>query len=195
MPVDPLEVADGDVRLVERVAGQAGGQEHGAPVDAEVRRGCAEGLIAPGRFVEVGQRDGQVTRAEGDQAAVVRRVGRLEILARLREQPLGGADGRVRAFGGSECEVGESEVTERARFPHRVSGAPKHGDGAAQIVQGLAVPAEHKERAAAAHQDSSGGDAADLADGRVEAGQARPGAPGVDQGRPERGKHICLPFR
>ena len=82
---DRLELLHRRVRLGQRVTGQPGREQDGAPVRAQRRQGHAQRANPVGRLIEEGKRGREVSRSEGHFRAVLHNVGRLEHLVGFRE--------------------------------------------------------------------------------------------------------------
>ncbi len=150
-----FKAADCRIGVSQRVGGEAGRKQHGAPVDAQVRHRNGQLLIAADSFVQMGKRGRQVTGAGRRQPAVVPRVDPFQLLAGHGEQALGGGEIGVRASGGIHVEIDHPARSERAGFPDRVAGAMQNGDRPAQVLQRLRVLAYGPQRDAAPLQDAS----------------------------------------
>jgi hypothetical protein len=179
----------------ERLGGQAGGEQGGAPVQRQFRLHRAQGGVARTRLVEEAQRGGQVAGLEGDDTPVVHRHRRLEFLALGGEPALGDGEVAVGAGGLAERAVDKEPLRTGPSLPDRVAAPAEQCDRAAQVGQGLVVPAEYDQQVAASHQDPPGQDAGTGRRGLGQHGQPRLGASGQAEGQTEGRADINGPLR
>ncbi len=193
LPAHPVERRDRRVRLGQRLRGQPGRPQHLAAADAQHERRGAQRGVPLGGLVEEPQRRRDVTGAERGQRPPLDHVRLVMVLAGRPPQLLGRREVRLRPVHRAHRQVHGGPQGQRPRHPDHVPRLPQHRDRPADVVQRLAVTAQHPERVRPAVQHPGPGVRRAAAHPPLERGQPLPGPPRVHQGHPERGQHVGLP--
>ena len=191
-----LDITDRRVRLGQRVAGQPGRQQHGAPVDAEGWYRHTERPVAGRGHIKAGKGGRQVSQREGSHRAIVHHVDRFQLLAGFGEQALGGREISVGAARRPQRHVNQRPGAQAREQSTPVARAPQHDDRLTKIVQGRRVPAEGPQRNAAAVQHPAQS-AAPLDSCKARSNAARPVRRPAreDECYSQAGQHLSFAFR
>jgi hypothetical protein len=191
----PVVAPDRLVSHADRLAGQPGRHQHGAPVDRDLRDGGRQPGVPGVRLVEEAQRRRDVAALERHVGPAVHRHRRLELLTGGREEALGHRQVVVRPRRLAQRDVDQEAVAARASLPHRVAAAAQQGDGPAQIGQRRLVPAQNAQQDRAAHQHPPGEHPGAAGHRLVERLETRGGTTGQAEGHAEGGLDVDDPLR
>ena len=187
-----LDIGDRLLGLRERVAGQAGREQHRAPVQVEVGQRDHQRRIAPGRIIQAAQSGGEIAQAEGDDGPVVHQVRGFQLIAGPGEQPLSRAKIIRRPPDAALGQVDQGPGGQRPARPRGVPGPAQRGHRLVQVAERLGVTAQGPQDDGPALPDLGRADAAGLPPRLVERGEPGAGPARVDQRDPEGGADVRL---